>query len=212
MKIIDLSHIISPDMPVYPGTHSPVFSASFTIEKNGYAEKMISMESHTGTHVDAPAHMIKGSGTLDKYAIDQFIGMAYVADVSGLKKKTIGVEDLEIELEIIGRKDFVLFYTGWSKYWGNEKYFGDFPVLSNELVRKLTGFRLKGIGLDTISLDPVESINYPNHLTVFKKNMIIIENLTNLDKLIGKEFLFICNPLKIAGGDGSPVRACAIIN
>lgn len=212
MKIIDLSHTISHGMPVYPGTRLPEIMPSCSIEKNGYAEKLLTLESHTGTHVDAPAHMIRGASTIDKYNIDQFTGMGYVADISGLKKKTADLEDLEIELEIISRKDFVLFYTGWSAYWGKDAYFSDYPVLSYDLIKRLTEFMLKGIGLDTISLDPVGSTSFPNHLMVFRKNMIIIENLTNLDKLLGKDFLFISNPLKIEAGDGSPVRACAILS
>jgi len=211
MKIIDLSYKIYPEMPVYPGTEPPLIIESCTIDYDGFAEKMICMSSHTGTHIDSPAHMIKEASTLDRYELDQFIGKACVIDISGTRKKVIDPEDIELELEFINRKDFVLFHTGWSVNWGKDRYFRDFPVLSQELVRKLTEYKLKGIGMDTISVDPVDSVDFVNHMILFRKNMIIIENLTNLDKLLGKDFIFLCNPLKITEIDGSSVRACAIL-
>lgn len=60
MKIVDLSHTISPDMPAYPGTEQPIFKIGRTIENDGFLEKEITLYSHTGTHIDAPAHLIKG--------------------------------------------------------------------------------------------------------------------------------------------------------
>jgi kynurenine formamidase len=211
MEVTDLTHFISEDMPVYPGTVSPVISVSCSVERDGFSEKLISMSSHTGTHMDAPAHMIAGGKTLDQFDADYFTGPGYTADIAKFNKPLIDYEDIEPEIGIISKMKFVLFYTGWSGYWGNDKYFRDFPVLSPGLVKALTGLGLNGIGIDCISIDPVGSADFLNHKTVFERSMIIIENLTNLEKLIGKEFLFICSPLKIREADGSPVRALAII-
>ena len=211
MNVIDLTHFISPEMPVYPDTVSPEISYSNTIEKNGFAEKLISMSTHTGTHIDSPAHMIKNSKTLDKFPVDQFIGPGKVINISGIKKKTVELQDIKPGLLNIGKTEFVLIYTGWSQYWGKDQYFRDYPVLSEEVVKYLSSRGLKGIGFDTISIDPVGAIEFKNHMIVFRSNMIIIENLKNLDELIGKEFTFLCLPLKIGESDGSPVRACAII-
>ena len=211
MNIIDLTHFISSKMPVYPNTDSPKISDTNTIEKNGYAEKIISMSTHTGTHVDSPAHMIKGSNTLDKFKINQFIGAGKVINISRIKKKIIEMDDIVSDIGKIIDIDFVLFYTGWSHFWGKDQYFVDYPVLSGELVQFLSESKLKGLGFDTISIDPVGSVVFKNHMIVFRNNMIIIENLKNLDALTGKEFTFFCMPLKIGDSDGSPVRACAII-
>ena len=86
MRIIDLSHAISPSMPAYPGTNPPKFTAACTIDTCGFAEKHMSMSSHTGTHLDAPAHVIDGAKTLDQIAMDRFIGFACVLDLSSIKK------------------------------------------------------------------------------------------------------------------------------
>jgi arylformamidase len=211
MNVIDLTHFISSKMPVYPDTETPEIVDSNTIEKNGFAEKLISMSSHTGTHIDAPAHMIKNSNTLDKFDINQFIGEGKVVDISRIKKKIIEIVDIKADLKKIDTKDFILFYTGWSRYWGRDEYFRDYPILSEELVKYLTGYKLKGIGFDIISIDPVGAVHFTNHMIVFRKNILIIENLKNLETLIGKKFTFFCLPLKIGNSDGSPVRACAIM-
>ena len=87
-----------------------------------------------------------------------------------------------------------------------------FPSLSVEAVETLLKFNLKGIGLDVPSIDSIDSPDYPNHNLVLSQEMIIIENLTNLKDLTGVDFTFAAFPLKVKDGDGSPVRAIAIID
>ncbi|MFH0734546.1 MAG: cyclase family protein [bacterium] len=211
MQIIDLTHFITGNMPVYPGTEQPKLINEFTIEKNGYAEKLITMFSHTGTHIDAPAHMIKNANGLDNFPVEQFYGKGIVIDISKFDKEIIEEKDITFDFNNLCNYDFVLFYSGWSKLWGKEDYFYNFPVLSEYLVKKIVNSNLKGLGFDSISIDPVCSVDYVNHYHVLRKNKIIIENLTNLDKLIGKDFVFCCFPLKIKECDGSPIRAVGFI-
>ena len=80
MKIVDLSYTVSPDMPVYPGTEQPVFIDACSIEETGFREKKITMYSHTGTHIDAPSHLIKDANTLDFLGIEHFYGSALMLD------------------------------------------------------------------------------------------------------------------------------------
>ncbi len=210
MKPVDLTHPITPNMPVYPGTEPPVFTSGCSIEEAGFLEKKITLYSHTGTHIDAPAHLIKGHSTLDMLAIDHFYGPALMLNFNHLKAKTIGVKDLEPYRDKIKEVQFLLVHTGWSQYWGTEKYFSDYPVLSVEAANWLTGFGLKGFGLDTISADTVDTRDYPVHKALLQKNTIIIENLINLDHL-PNQFEFACFPFSFEDADGSPVRAVAFI-
>lgn len=76
MIIVDLSHTVSPNMPVYPGTEQPIFITGCSIEESGFLEKKITMYSHTGTHIDAPAHFIKDANTLNSLPIEHFYGSA----------------------------------------------------------------------------------------------------------------------------------------
>ena len=205
--VLDLTHTLSEGMPAYPGTEPPTFQRANTVEKDGFAEKLISMYSHTGTHIDAPAHLLAEGPTLDQLGIGHFVGKACVIDVPA--KARLDVAFLESNLPMMEGCEFILFHTGWSRYWGQDRYFADFPVLAAGAAEWLAGRGLKGIGFDAISVDPVGSTDFLNHLVLFRAGMILIENLTGLEALIGQEFMFFCLPLKIEAADGSPVRAVA---
>ena len=199
-------------MPVYPGTEPPVIKDATTIEKDGFAEKLLSFFSHTGTHIDAPGHILKGKNTLDKFSADKFVGKGLVIDVTECTSGKIEKDLLEKYSSEIEGCDFVLFKTGWDKKWGNESYFMDFPSLTSDAASWLCQFNIKGIGFDCISADSVIAADLPNHKIILNKNLIIIENLCNLEWLRGYSFLFSCLPLKIENSDGSPVRAVGILD
>lgn len=209
MKLIDLTHPIAPNMPVYPGTESPVFVTGCSLEEAGFREKKITLYSHTGTHIDAPAHLLQDHNTLDMLALDHFFGSALLLDVSTVTSKTIGLQELEPYQDTIGQVQFLLLHTGWSRYWGAEKYFINYPVLSLEAANWLCCFDIKGFGLDTISADTADTKEYPVHKALLRHNIIIIENLTNLANLPDNQFQFSCFPLNFTDADGSPVRAVA---
>jgi len=211
MRIVDLSHTVSPNMPVYPGTEQPIFITGCSIEEAGFLEKKITMYSHTGTHIDAPAHLIKDANTLDLLGIEHFHGSTLMLNFENDKSKKIDVSSLEPYGKEIETIDFLLIHTGWSKYWGTEKYFSGYPALTSEAANWLSKFQLKGLGLDTISADVSETADYPVHKTLLKKNIIIIENLINLLALPGFIFSFSCFPIKFEDADGSPVRAVAYV-
>lgn len=208
MKIIDLSHPVSEDMPVYPGTEKPVLDIGCSLEKDGFLEKKMTLFSHTGTHIDAPAHLLRDAPFLDDFAVDKFYGRAVVLDVaSGIKE--IGIESVKALSELLDDADFLLIRTGWSRYWGEDKYFENYPVLSGEAAALLSSYPLKAIGLDVISADPVDDSELPRHRYFLKNNICIVENLLLPDSLPGNGFNFSCFPLKIKDADGSPVRAVA---
>ncbi len=208
MEIIDLSHIITPTMPVYPGTEQPQFNQANTIAKHGFAEKKITCYTHTGTHIDAPAHIVEGQPYLDELIISNFFGHALCLQINDSE---IRLDHIQPYQELLKHIDFVLFATGWSKHWGDDQYFREYPVLTYAAAEFLCQLELKGVGFDTISADREDSTDFPIHNTLLQR-MIVIENLTNLGKVVDKKFLFSCLPLKIAEADGSPVRAVAIIN
>lgn len=210
MKIIDLTHTIHPDMPVFPGTEQPIFEKANTLENDGFQEAKITMYSHTGTHIDAPAHMFSNGPYLDNLQIEHFIGKATVLDFSDKKLQLIDLDSIKPFKEKIKNVDFVIIKTGWSRYWGNKKYYEDFPSLSEESAKWLCQFNLKGIGIDAISIDDSNSTAFTIHKILMLKNILIIENLTNLDSINNEYFILSIMPLKNKNADGSPVRAICI--
>lgn len=210
MKIMDLTHTISPGMPVYPGTAPPVFTVSSALEDAGFLERKITLCSHTGTHVDAPSHLLGEGITLDRLPADHFFGKAVSLNLTHLPSGFIDKNELKPHAEAIGSVEFVLLCTGWSRYWGNTTYFSNYPVLKPEAARWLSEFNLKGIGVDAVSADSADSVDFPIHKILLRRHIIIIENLTALDQLGGDPFFFSCFPMKFEAADGSPVRAVAM--
>lgn len=212
MKVVDLSHAISPEMPAYPGTKPPTFKVGCTIEKDGFLEKEITMYSHTGTHIDAPAHLIEGLKTLDQLQIGHYFGDALLIDLRKIDRDIIERDDLVTYENEINNVEFLLINTGWNKYWGAEKYYSGYPVLSCDAADWLSKHSLKGFGIDTISADTADTTDFAIHKTLFMENIVIIENLVNLENIGTHLFKFSCFPLSIQEADGSPVRAIAYLD
>ena len=168
------------------------------------------MFSHVGTHIDSPAHMIKDGKFLNEFQVSKFIGTAMVLNFSNQRIKVIELEEIKVYENKIRSVDFVILNTGWHKYWGRSEYFEKYPVLSEESASWLSKLNLKGIGVDAISVDTMDSKDFYAHNTFLKSEFIIIENLTNLDEIEEEIFTLSVLPLKYNGADGSPVRAVAI--
>ncbi len=211
MRYHDLTRMIEPAMPVYPDTDPPRFRVGASIEEQGFLEHEIVMFTHTGTHMDAPAHLIAGGKTLDEYPVDAFVGPACVVDARGVDGGTIGVEALGPYRARIEAADFVLFDTGWHSLWDSPGYFDGFPTLTPEAAQWLVDLGIKGVGVDAISVDPVGVSEMRVHNVLLGAEVLIIENLGSLDALIGEDFAFSCYPLRFRHADGSPVRAVAAV-
>ena len=209
MKVIDLTHTICENMPVYPGTEPPRLETANTYEKDYFKETRMTLFTHTGTHVDPPAHIFAGRTTLDQFPADQFIGKALVIDCRELKEgQAITMAHIQKYGDKAARADFLLFNLGWDKYWGSDAYFGNFPCMDMEVLAYILAGNYKGIGVDAISIDPIDDLT--RHRILFReKDIINLENLKDLHLCGDELFSFSCCPLKLADCDGSPIRAIA---
>ena len=215
MKAIDLSHIIVPDMPQWRGDNQPLTIHRHS-EHGTDSHMSSSMEfgCHIGTHIDAPLHFLDGTPGVDEMTLERFYGPALVVDVRPIvterfaahgEPQALGAEVLaDVDL---GPVDFVLFLTGWDKHWSDPLYYRHWPWLSSELAAVVAGAGLKGVGLDTPSLDDFGS--HGAHDLCAAAGLINIENLTNLESLprLGSHFQVF--PLKLLRTEASPVRAMA---
>lgn len=213
MKVIDLTHTIMEDMPVYPGTEPPKLTPANTIEADGFCETLLSMYSHTGTHMDAPAHLLRGHTTLETFPAEQFCGKGLVIDCSNFGEgDRIGIELIMDRQSLANQADFLLFRTDWSRFWGESEYFGNYPVITPDVADYLIQSKKKGVGLDVIGIDPISDADLTLHKQLFTQmDIVIIENLTNLDQVGEGLFDFFALPLKYQNADGAPVRAIAVL-
>ena len=209
MKMLDLTHCITPEMPVYPGTEPPRLTAACTMEKDGFRETLLEMYSHTGTHMDAPAHMLPNGRTLDDFPAETFAGRGFVLDCREAAEITLPM--LRRQEEALRETEFLLFCTGWDRYWGQPRYYEGFPCLTAEAAEYVASLGLKGVGEDSISLDPCDTEDYPNHMILLGAGLVNTENLTGLEALVGKTFTFLTLPLKWEHADGSSCRAMAML-
>ena len=212
MKILDLTHRIEESMPVYPETDPPRLTPANTFEQHGFRETLLTLGSHTGTHMDAPAHMLREGKTLDQFPADKYTGTAYVLDCSDLAGKEIPKARLQLHAAEIEAADFLLFYTGWDRYWGSAEYFSPFPTLSLEAAEYLASVPLKGVGTDAISIDPMDTTDYPVHKLLLGAGFVNTENLCRLAPLAGRSVPYLTLPLHFKDADGAPVRAIAILD
>ena len=211
MKVIDLTHTITENMPVFPGTEQPKLTTVNGYAVSGFRETLVQITTHTGTHIDPPAHVYSGKATLDELPPEQFIGKALVINCRNLK------EGEEITLQHIttygvkaAKADFLLFNLGWDELWNTPAYFGDYPRLADDALDFILSGNYKGIGFDVMGIDPINDETLRLHKKLFSNKQIVnIENLKNLHLCGDELFWFSCFPLKITNADGSPIRAVA---
>ena len=226
-KIIDLSQEIYTGMPVYPGHAKTVIWEHMSHGESGrtigtdfsYQASGIMMCDHGPTHIDSVSHLSTdpNAPSVDEIPLEYCVTSAICIDVSDVPPQTqFGPERIEAELKRwnldIRTGDTVLFYTGhYDQYYGKPEYSTHQPGLTREATEYIIDKGAINFGVDNTSPDMWLDKTYPCHMVCRERGVTHIENLCNLDKLLGKRFTFIALPLKIRKGTGSPLRAIAII-
>lgn len=211
MKLIDLSHVIEPDMPQWPSDTQPL--KIHRRSEHGPGKHMASsleFGCHVGTHLDGSLHFLAGQPGLHEVPVNQFAGPALVINASACGANADAPVMMEADLldgYDLSTIDFVLFHTGWTRHWGAKNYYRHWPWLSEDLARLLASANLKGVGLDTPSLDQMSGSIA--HDVCAAAGMVNIENLTGLESLADTVVQFMTLPLKLYQTEASPVRAVA---
>jgi kynurenine formamidase len=204
MKIVDLTHLLTDGMSVFPGDTPPSLQDSYDQEYD-ITHCTITTSNHTGTHMDGPLHMVKGARKLSEMSPDKFIANGHVIDVRGKEK----IEADVLINQDIKAGDCVLFYTGKGEEFGKPDYFDNYPVLTEDLAKKLVTLKVKFIGTDACSPD---GDPYSIHRILLGSEILILENLTNVSELLSAEkFEVIALPTKF-DADSALVRVIARIS
>lgn len=227
-EVVDLSHMLSPEFPVFPGANTATATARVTVEENGFYAQEWSFDEHTSTHMDAPGHFIADGALVSEIDPSMLVGPAAVIDIAAKAAENpdamLAVEDITAWEEANGtipEGAFVMMYSGWAEVLleqGAEAFSGTdaegglhFPGFSPEAAEFLVNERsIKGIGVDTLSIDHGPSATFDVHYTILGAGLLGIENLNNLASvgpMIGQVVLGIP---KYENGSGGPLRVLAI--
>lgn len=201
-RLIDLSHTIEDGMPVYPMDAKTTVSQCARLDLDGYNNHYLQTGMHAGTHIDAPMHLTDCKSFIGEAPLAPFMGCGCLIDARNqpVIKLLKGYESK------IPTGSIVLLYTGHDRFYGTTSYYENHPVVSLELCELLIRKGISMLGLDCPSPD---NFPFPIHKRLLENGIFVLENLTNLDKLLNvKRFEVIAFPLKIKA-DSSPVRTVA---
>jgi len=201
MKLYDVTAPIYEGMAVYKNKVEK--QPKITTVTNGHVtESRICLDVHTGTHVDAPLHMINEGNTIETIPLDKLIRPCKVFDLSKIEEKIKedDLKDLSIETN-----DFVLFKTQNSF---DEGFHFEFIYVAECAANFLAKRQISGIGIDALGIERAQE-GHPTHRTLMGANVIIIEGLRLKDVPEG-EYFMVAAPLKIQGTDASPARVVLI--
>jgi arylformamidase len=210
MKIWDISRALSNDLAEWPGDEPCRFR--LTREKaKGESVNLgaISMSVHNGTHADARFHFDSSGASIEGALLETYLGRATVVDftqafLESKEKHLITIEDLKPHAEQIAATSRLLVKTG---RWNDSTAFPDkIPVIAADVPGWLQKNGVRLLGLDLPSVDEIDSKSLQNHHALAAAEVAIVESL-DLSNIAPGIYHFAALPLKIAGGDGAPVRA-----
>ena len=174
--IYDVTVPITNTMPVWPGDPPVQLTAkSHRSRDKSHSVRLtaIEMSSHTGTHIDAPFHMIDGGKKLHEFSLDILAGKATVFEIPCAR--SLGRAELE-RLDWSG-VERVLFKTENSKHWQDGKFYEDFVYLDPGGAEYLVGRGIRLVGIDYLSVDKFKSESHPSHFVLLTKNIVVLEGL-----------------------------------
>jgi len=208
--LVDLSHGIGEGMPSYPGD-GPVEVRRVEVDAPWHLLRL-ALGTHAGTHIDAARHYVPGGRSIDKYPLERFVLDAWVVHLDATPDAAVSWSALEAGLSPSGLAGAaVLLHTGWDRRWGQPDAVHH-PYLSADAARRLVDAGVGLVGTDAFSVDATAGGTEHAHEALLGADVLIVENLTHLERLEGAgPYRCAFVPLRIEGGDGSPIRAYAHI-
>jgi arylformamidase len=206
MRIYDITRPIYPGMPVYPGDPEVAIRPWLGVARgDGVNVAILTLGSHTGTHVDAPRHVSDAGLSLDRLSLDLLIGPAIVADVGPARRIDAVVLRQTPALDL-GAPPRLLLRAGAPAPAGDA---APHPSLTEDAARLLLETDIRLVGVEAPSVDPPSAQDLLVHRLLLEAGVIIVENL-DLSAVPAGEYELVCLPLAIRNGDGAPARAALL--
>ncbi|HEV7397159.1 MAG TPA: cyclase family protein [Pyrinomonadaceae bacterium] len=207
MRLFDVSVPISALTPTYPGDPGIHLREWLSLEKGDAANvTVLYFGAHTGTHIDAPAHFVKGGAKLDSLSLNTLLGEVRVIEIP---EDVYEITESLVETLCPAGPTRVLFKTRNSNFWNEQtgEFHTDYTYISSGAARRLVSNGIQLVGIDYLSVERYQSDNFETHEVLLSNGVVIIEGL-DLRDVPGGVYELICLPIKIAGGsgDGAPAR------
>ncbi len=221
--IIDLTHTLDEHVPSWSGEcgffHETKCDYDDCDTDVKFRVKHIKMNAGIGTHIDAPAHCIASSTTIDQLPLTDLIAPCVVIDVSksAHERYSVSTDDIHMFEKTYGAimpGTFVMIRTGWEKFWNQRDTYRNnhvFPSISADAVKLLLDRQIVGLGIDTLSPDRPED-GYPAHALLLGAGKYIVENAANLSSLPITNSFVLALPIKIKDGTEAPIRLIALLH
>jgi arylformamidase len=221
-EVVDLSQPVSADMAGWRGTErakyevAEVADIAHSIPGGVISATWFSTAAHAGTHLDAARHMYPDGKSIDQYEPSRFVCRGVAIDVARGPAHELTAEELAAADPGIRAGDAVLLSFGFAQRYTDEGYY-DHPYLSPEAAAYLAQRRPNLVGCDVLTPDmPAHRrptpFPYPVHSELLSRDILIIENLgPGLQRVLGREFLFVMAPITIPAADASPVVPLALV-
>jgi len=227
-RVVDLAHVISPDIPLWPGDPKVVFKTVATMENDGYYLRSFTIGEHSATHMNAPNSFIDGdTRSITSYSPEQLVVPAAVID---LREKCASDPDYQLSRQDVldwegangqlAPGTFVIMYTGWQDKWNDPTAFFNidgkgnlhFPGFAGDTTKWLLSDRqIAGVGIDTHGVDPGLDTSYATNTQTTGAHKIVIECLGNLDQLPATGTTLVLGILRLKDGSGTPLSVMAFV-
>jgi len=202
MKIIDISLDLNNQTVVYPGNVPLEISVHHEMPEHATHLSKIVMGSHTGTHIDAPAHAVIGGNSLDQIPLETLIGPCQVLDFSEVKE-SVKIEDLK---KFSPKKGERIIAKTSNSGRGFAEFYDDYIYLDGDAADYLASIGISLFGIDYLSIKKRGGKDHRPHTSLLAKGIPIIEGI-DLSKVADGEYNLFCLPLKFIGLEGGPARA-----
>lgn len=202
MTIYDVTATLRPGMPTWDGEPGPECRPIKRIGVDGEPAQvsLLTIGTHTGTHVDAPAHFIAGGATVEALPLDALVGPCRVVDVGARSL----IEPADLERSAPGARRLLL-KTGSARLWDLAEFQREFVALSADAAAWIVSQGALLVGIDYLSVDPYDAEPASAHLTLLSAGVVVLEGL-DLRHVPAGEYDLAALPLKLAGADGAPAR------
>jgi len=222
VEIVDLGHEIFTNMPTL-GAPTTFWSEdrheslrTLTSGRFSMESRMMLMSEHAGTHLDSPWHSSPDGRSVDQIPLDELMLPGHLLDLRAKRPgEPITVSDLEAagsrSRRPIAAGEATLVWTGVDSRWGEPNFTRERPFVPEATVDWLAKQRIGLFGTDLIQVDDPDEWWYPTHTSLARSGIPMVQQLCGLERLEGKDFVFLVVPLKLRGGTASPVRPIALV-